>query len=215
MCFIPALAGENPGLTQLNIDIISEHFNLNITPVQAKMVASVLDMTYKLMGVKDDSLMKFVGRNYPGKSGSYMQTLAKRRIHAIDVGKESDSDDDGGLSRVYKDNDDAGGGDLPQDFVEIMKNQVAAMMESIDAGGNGGSGSPHAAGGGSCRIGRPGVTPIPAEKKRQRSGLLPFGAAKGINMEVAPTPMTIPLLPGGGLPPAIPGPQVFQHVAEA
>ena len=58
MCFIPALHWENPGLTQMNIDTVSEHLNVNITPVQAKMVASVLDMTYKLMGVKKDSLME-------------------------------------------------------------------------------------------------------------------------------------------------------------
>ena len=44
----------------------------------------------------------------------------------------------------YKDNEDEGGGDLPQDFVQIMKKQVAAMMESINAGGNGSSGSPRA-----------------------------------------------------------------------
>ena len=64
MCFSGALAKEHTGLTQMNIDIISEHFNLNITLVQAKMVASVLDMTYKLIGVKEDRLMNFVDRNF-------------------------------------------------------------------------------------------------------------------------------------------------------
>ena len=60
MCFIPTLAGEQTGLTQLNIDIISEHLNLNIAPIRATMVASVVDMTYKLMGVTEDNLMKFL-----------------------------------------------------------------------------------------------------------------------------------------------------------
>ena len=126
----------------MNIDINSENFNLNIKLVRAKMVASVLDMTFKPMGVKKHSSIEFVGRNYPWTSESYMQNLARRRIHAIDAGNESDSDDDGALSIMYKDNEDAGGGDLLQDFVEIMKKQVAAMMESINVGGNGSSGSP-------------------------------------------------------------------------
>ena len=91
---VPALAGENLGLTQINMDIIMEHLNLNITPLKAKVVASVFDLTYKLMGVKDDSLMKFVERNYPGRHQRYMKALAKRSIYATDRGKESDSDSD-------------------------------------------------------------------------------------------------------------------------
>ena len=64
---VPALAGENPGLTQINMDIVMEHLNLNITPLQAKVVASVFDLTYRLMGIKEDSVTKMIGRNYPGK----------------------------------------------------------------------------------------------------------------------------------------------------
>ena len=64
---VPALAGENTGLTQINMDIIMEHLNLNITPLQAKVGASVIELTYKLIRVKDDSLTKFIGRNYIGK----------------------------------------------------------------------------------------------------------------------------------------------------
>ena len=60
VCMVPALAGENPGLTQINMDILMEHLNLNITPLQAKVVASVFGLTYKLMGVKDDSLIEKV-----------------------------------------------------------------------------------------------------------------------------------------------------------
>ena len=95
----------------MHIDIISEHFNLNLTPVQAKMVASVLDTTYKLMVVKKHISVDLEGRNYPGKSGGYMKNLVRRRIHAIDGYKESDSDDEGALSTVYKDTEVAGGGE--------------------------------------------------------------------------------------------------------
>ena len=91
---VPALASQNPGLTQINMNIIMEHRNLNITPLQAKVVANVLDLTYKLMGVKDDSLMKFIGRNYPGEHQSYMKALAQRSIYATDRGNGSDSDSD-------------------------------------------------------------------------------------------------------------------------
>ena len=101
MCFVSALAGENLGLTQLNMDIISEHFNLNITLVQVNVIANVLNMTYKPMGVKEDNLMKFVGRNYPVKSRSYMKTLTRRRVHAIDAVQDSGPEVHG---RVYRDN---------------------------------------------------------------------------------------------------------------
>ena len=104
VCMVPALAGENPGLTQINMDIIMEHLNMNITPLQAKVVASVVDLTYRLIGVKDDSLTKFIGRNDPGKHEHYMKALAKRSIYATDRGKgpDSDSDDDDKKGRVYQ-----------------------------------------------------------------------------------------------------------------
>ena len=78
-----------------------------------------------------------------------MKTMTRRRIHATDAAKDSDSEDE--RERVYRDDEFSGGGGLPQDFIEIMHKQVAAMIESIDAGGSGGSGSPHVGGGG-CRV---------------------------------------------------------------
>ena len=81
---VPALAGENPSLTQINIDIIMEHLNLNITPMQAKIVASVLSLTYTVMGAKEHSLTKIICRNYIGKHHTYMKELATRSIHASD-----------------------------------------------------------------------------------------------------------------------------------
>ena len=65
ICMVPALAGENPSLTQINVDIISEHLNLNITPMRPKIIASVLNLTYKLLGVKENSLTNMISRNYP------------------------------------------------------------------------------------------------------------------------------------------------------
>ena len=73
------------------------------------MVASVLDMTYKLRGVKDYSLIKFVNRNYTRKHVSYLKTVAKRRIHATDGGRNSDSHSEADRGRIYREHDYAGG----------------------------------------------------------------------------------------------------------
>ena len=75
--------------------------------------------------------------------------------------------------------------------------EAATMLESINAGGNGGPGSPQAVGENSGRAGGHEATPNPAEKTRQRFGLLPFGATKDVNMEGGATPVTLPF-PGGG-----------------
>ena len=69
--FVPALAGENVGLTQTVADIISPQLNLNISPSQAQVVASVLQFTYQSLGVQQDSVNQYVSRNFPDKATKY------------------------------------------------------------------------------------------------------------------------------------------------
>ena len=87
--------------------------------------------------------MKFVERKYPGKHCRYLKALSKRTVHATDGGRNSDSDSEDDRRRIHREHGYAGGRDfnMPQDFMEIMKKQIAAMLNSINVGGNGRLGS--------------------------------------------------------------------------
>ena len=68
MCRILALAGKKPWFDAVeHRHHLGARLILNITPVLANMVASVLGMTYKSMEVKKDSIWWFVERTCPGK----------------------------------------------------------------------------------------------------------------------------------------------------
>ena len=215
---VPALVGENPGLTQINIDIIMEHLNLNITPMQAKIVASVFNLTYKLMGVKEDSLTTMVGRNCPGKHQKYMKEFAKRSIHASDRDKGSDSDSDDGDSRerTYQHHQHVGGRDINihRDFMEVMERQITTMLESVNNG-------PQAQSRFQFQAGLE-ATPNPGERKRGRSTCQPFGIPRDITVDgrtissslLAPTSLPVPTLPGVKDLPMQEAP-IFQAAAEA
>ena len=76
MCFVLALARENKCVTPMNIEVTSEHFHLNITTAQGKMVASVLEMTYKLMLVKK-YILEFCGYELPREKWELHEELGK------------------------------------------------------------------------------------------------------------------------------------------
>ena len=79
-----------------------------------------------------------------------------------------------------------------QDFMETMRKQVSAMLESMNTGANVGAGGQQS---GNFQAGGPEATPNPAERKRMRPGMIPFGINKDVNMENGPTPVTIQHLP--------------------
>ena len=92
----------------------------------------------------------------------------------------------------------------------ITNKQVAIVLESINGGGNAGTGyhqsAEHSAGG-------PESIPNPNDKKRQRPGLFPF--REDVNMEGAPASVIIPSLPCGNKAPSVPDPFLFQIQAVA
>ena len=88
-------------------------------------------------------------------------------------------------------------------FIFIMKQKITAMLDSINNGAQGLSNGDHHGGNE--------ATPNPAERKRGRSGLQPFGLSRDVTMESGPTPIPVPLLPGGkDLP--VPEGLIFQAI---